>query len=109
MGIMLTNISTGERASMSNPVYEEIKKIRGNNPNLQYHYFCLERIGQKAQFLEYFPMYTKIFNNFGRQYNEFITNVHQSYFSFYVKKEGIPISKKYFIHASIIHHQIFLP
>lgn len=109
MGIMITNICTGERASMSNPVYEEVKKIRGNNPNLQYHYFCLERIGKKEEFLQYFPMYSKIFANFGRQYNEFITNVHQSYFSFYVKKEGIPIAKKYFIHASRIHHQIFLP
>jgi hypothetical protein len=46
---------------------------------------------------------------FGKQYQDFITSVHQSYFSYYVKKEGIPIAKKYFIHASKIHHQIFLP
>lgn len=109
MGLMLTNIRTGERAALSNPVYEEIKKLRGNNPNLQYQYFCLLRSGQVDKFLEYFPTYKKTFMQFSKQYQDFITNVHQSYFSYYVKKEGIPIAKKYFIHASKIHHQIYLP
>ena len=54
-------------------------------------------------------MYTKIFGQFEKQYQDFVTNVHQSYYSYYVKKEGIPISKKFFIHASKIHHQIYLP
>ena len=109
MGVMFTNIRTGDRASLSNPVYEDIKKLRGNNPNLQYQYFCLLRSGQVDKFLEYFPTYKKVFMQFGKQYQDFITSVHQSYFSYYVKKEGIPIAKKYFIHASKIHHQIFLP
>lgn len=109
MGIMFTNLSTGERSCMSNPVYEEVKKLRGNNPNLQYQFFCLSRIEQKNTFLTYFPMYTKIFGQFEKQYQDFVTNVHQSYYSYYVKKEGIPISKKFFIHASKIHHQIYLP
>ena len=109
MGVMFTNIRTGERAALSNPVYEEIKKLRGNNPNLQYQYFCLIRSGQVDKFLEYFPTYKKVFMQFSKQYQDFITNVHQSYFSYYVKKEGVPIAKKYFIHASKIHHQIYLP
>lgn len=109
MGVMFTNVRTGERAALSNPVYEEIKKLRGNNPNLQYQYFCLLRSGQVDKFLEYFPTYKKVFMQFSKQYQDFITNVHQSYFSYYVKKEGIPIAKKYFIHASKIHHQIYLP
>jgi hypothetical protein len=109
MGIMFTNLTTGERSCMSNPVYEEVKKLRGNNPNLQYQFFCLSRIEQKSTFLTYFPMYTNIFIQFEKQYQDFITNVHQSYYSYYVKKEGIPISKKFFIHASKIHHQIYLP
>lgn len=109
MGVMFTNVRTGERAALSNPVYEEIKKLRGNNPNLQYQYFCLLRSGQVDKFLEYFPTYKKVFMQFSKQYQDFITNVHQSYFSYYVKKEGVPIAKKYFIHASKIHHQIYLP
>lgn len=109
VGVMATNMMTGERCAISNPAYEELKKLRGNNPNMQYQYFALEHAGQTALFLQYFPMYKKLFFQFSKQYQEFITNVHQSYFSYYVKKEGIPIAKKFFIHASKIHHNIFLP
>jgi hypothetical protein len=109
LGAMLTNTKTGERVSFINPVYEEIRALRGNNPNLQYQYFCIKSIDQKNRFLSFFPKYKKLFFQFNKQYQDFITNVHQSYFSFYVKKENIPISKKYFIHASRIHHQIYLP
>jgi hypothetical protein len=119
VGLMLSNLRTGERTPISNPAYEELKKIRGNNPNLQYQYFCLLRIGQTARFLEYFPSYKKLFREFQRQYQDLITNVHQSYFSYYIQpkmnrvSEGAdhrpPIAKKFFIHVSKIHHDIYLP
>jgi len=109
MGVMLTNMETGDRATIQNPVYEDLRQLRGNNPNLQYQYFCLSRIEQTKQFLKYFPTYKKLFHQFQKQYNDFITNVHQSYFSYYVKKQGIPIAKKFFIHAYKIHHDIYLP
>lgn len=109
VGVMATHLITGERCAISNPAYEELKKLRGNNPNLQYQYFVLEHAGQTQLFLQHFPMYKKLFFQFSKQYQEFITNVHKSYFSYYVKKEGIPISKKFFIHASKIHHNVYLP
>jgi len=109
VGVMATHMKTGERCAISNPAYEELKKLRGNNPNLQYQYFALEQSGQTQLFLQHFPMYKKLFFQFSKQYQDFITNVHQSYFSYYVKKEGIPIAKKFFIHASSIHHNVFLP
>lgn len=109
VGVMATNLKTGDRCAFPNPVYEELKKLRGNNPNLQYHFFSLEKTGQTSVFLQHFPMYKKLFYQFSKQYQDFITNVHQSYFSYYVKKEGIPIAKKFFIHASKIHHNVFLP
>jgi len=109
VGVMATNMKTGDRSAFSNPAYEELKKLRGNNPNLQYQYFSLEKTGQTNVFMEHFPMYKKLFYQFSKQYQDFITNVHQSYFSYYVKKEGIPIAKKFFIHASKIHHNVFIP
>ena len=109
MGIMLFNMRTKERSTIMNPVYEELKNLRGNNPNLQYQYFCLMKAGQVEKFLGFFPRYTKLFIQFNRQYHDMITNVHKAYYSYYVKKEDIIISKKFFIHASRIHHQIYLP
>lgn len=109
LGVMFTNLETGERCSMENIAYEQVKELRGNNPNLQYQYFCLLRTGKKQQFLTFFPRYRQLFGRFNKQYNDFITNVHQAYFSYYVKKEGLQIPKKYFIHASKIHHNVFIP
>ena len=109
IGFMITNLKTNERTTITNPAYENLKKLRGNNPNLQYHYLCLMRAGQDKKFLEFFPRYTKLFSQFQRQYHDLITHVHKSYFSYYVKKERTAIAKKYFIHASRIHYEIFLP
>jgi len=109
LGFMFTNVKTGERAALSNPIYEDVKALRGNNPNLQYHYFTLVKSNQVERFLYFFPNYTDIFVIFHRKYQEFITCVHKCYFSYYVKKENIPIRKDFFIHVSRIHHQIYLP
>jgi hypothetical protein len=110
VGVMFTNMETGTRASMKNPVYDEVKKLRGNNPNLQYQYLCLLRIGKINDFLKYFPMYKRQFNRFQCEIADFITNVHKSYISQYIhKKNMVPISKKYHVHIWRLHHQIYLP
>lgn len=111
LGIMFTNLETGERASFSNVVYENIKKLRGNNPNLQYQFFELKQLEDKQKFLKYFPMYNNHFSHFNQEYQEFISTVHQYYYTYYVLKQHAesPIPKKYFIHVSRIHHNIYIP
>jgi hypothetical protein len=109
MGIMFINIETGQRVSIVNPTYSEVAEIRGNHTNLQYQYLCLRRIGKVMQFLNYFPQYKPHFFKYRDQYEQFITNVHQSYISYYVKKQGTFISPKYFPVIYEIHHSVFLP
>jgi len=109
IGMMLTNIETGERTALKNPAYDEIKKLRGNNPNLQYQYLCLRRMNKVKKFLQYFPQYTMTFSNFYKGFNDFVTNTHSSYVAYYIKKNPEPISKKYFPHIYKIHHTVYLP
>ena len=109
LGVMFTNIETGERASMQSPNYEEMKFLRGNNPNLQYQYLCLRKMNKVKDFLQYFPQYKSIFYNFYEEYNQFITNIHSSYLTYYVQKQQIKISKKFFPHIYKIHHELYLP
>ena len=111
LGVMFTDLLTGERSSMTNVVYESVRKLRGNNPNLQYQFFALKDLDEKQKFLKYFPMYTDQFFEFSQEYQKFITSVHQYYFAYYVLKQPpqAPIPKKYFIHVSRIHHNIYLP
>jgi hypothetical protein len=109
MGYMLLDMNSGNRAHIENPQYVELKALRGNNPNLQFHYFSLLRGGKVNDYLFHFPAYKKQFHDFEMQYKTFIHRVHQSYLIYYVKKSKVNIAKKYFIHASKIHHNIYLP
>ena len=109
LGVMVTNVETGERTSFKNPTYEEVKLLRGNNPNLQYQYLCLRKTGKIQDFLFYFPQYKKIFYRFYQEYENFVTNVHYSYLTYYVQKQSVQISKKYSPHIYKIHHELYLP
>lgn len=108
-GIMITDLTTGQTYAQINPNYLELAELRGNQPNIQYQYLCLRRIQKVAAFLQHFPQYNSVFTKYKLQYDTFITNVHQSYLSYYVKKEGIVISPKYFPTIYDIHHSIFIP
>jgi len=109
VGLMFTNVKTGMMASLENPTYKEVRELRGNNPNLQYQYLCLLRIGKVMDFLKFFPQYKEVFYRFYKEFQEFVTNVHQSYISYYVRKSGQQISKKYFPLIHKLHHETFLP
>jgi hypothetical protein len=109
VGLMFTNLKTGIMASLENPTYKEVRELRGNNPNLQYQYLCLLRMGKVMDFLNFFPQYKDVFYRFYKEFHEFVTNVHQSYISYYVRKSGQRISKKYFPLIYKLHHEVFLP
>jgi hypothetical protein len=110
MGISISNTITGERCEVFNPNYKEAKEIRGNNFNLQFHYLCLLKLDKVSPFLRFFPHYRKSFFNYKEQLSRFITNLHQTYFKYYVEKsiKG-PIHKKYYYHISQIHKTIYIP
>ena len=109
VGLMFTNLHTGERMALENPRYSDVREIRGNHPNLQYQYLCLRSMGKVEEFTKLFPQYRELFWNFYMDFSKYVTNLHQSYVSYYVKKTGIQISKKYFPLIYKIHHQIYLP
>jgi hypothetical protein len=108
-GLMFTNTKTGDRTCIENEAYRALRELRGNNPNLQYQFLCLKKINKVQDFLGHFPQYKKIFFRFHRQYEDFITQLHQSYVSYYVKKEGKQIEKRYFPLIHRLHHDVYLP
>ena len=68
----------------------------------------LRHSGKVDEFLKIFPKYKPLFYEFYKQYNDFITQIHQSYIQYYVRKSGERISKKYFPLVYKIHHELFL-
>jgi hypothetical protein len=107
---MLTNIHTGERIHIKNLAYENIKVLRGNNPNLLYQYICLMRSNRVYDYLNIFPQYKNMFSKFYKNYTDFIQNIYNAYVNYYIKKDrNTKISKKYLYHIHTLHHQIYIP
>jgi len=106
MGVMLCVLETGERAVIRNEYYLGLKQIRGNHPNLQFHFFEMLQKGTLATFQTYFPFatYTVLFHNFWADYMRNIYQVHAYYVKKFITKtmtDGIP--KKYFVHIMRLH------
>jgi len=109
VGVMLHNRVTGERAKIRNPVYEQVRCLRGNQPKLQYQYLCLRKEGKVSDFLKFYPENKKDFSGFRDQVHLFTNTLFENYRACYVKKEK-PLkefSDQYRTHMFKIH-QIYM-
>jgi len=86
MGIVVKNTETGERTKFRNPIYEEVRQLRGNQPKLQYQYLCLRHSGKLREFLKYYPETKEEMSKFRDQVHMFTENLHKNYISCYIKK-----------------------
>jgi hypothetical protein len=107
LGVVIHNNETGERTKIRNPVYEEVRQLRGNQPKLQYQYLCLRKEGRVGDFLKYFPENKKNFSVFRDQIHLFTNTLYSNYISCYIKKEKplIEFTKQYRTHMFNIHKQ----
>jgi len=107
VGAVLHNKSTGERTKIRNPVYEHVRKLRGNQPKLQHHYLCLRKEGKVGNFLKYFPENKAEFSKFREQLHVFTNTLFSNYISCYIKKEKplIEFHEQYRTHMFNIHNK----
>ena len=87
MGVVVKNLATGERMKIRNPIYEEVRQLRGNQPKLQYQYLCLRSSGKLPEFLKYYPETKAEMSKFREQVHLFTNTLHQNYIDCYVKKD----------------------
>jgi hypothetical protein len=109
MGVVVYNNLTGERMKIRNPVYEQVRSLRGNQPKLQYQYLSLRKEGKVADFLKFYPENKKEFSSFRDQVHLFTSTLFANYIACYVKKEK-PLkefSDQYRTHMFNIH-KIFM-
>jgi hypothetical protein len=109
MGVVIKNLYTGERTKIRNPIYEEVRHLRGNQPKLQYQYLCLRHSGKLPEFLKFYPETKEEMSKFRDHVHMFTNTLHKNYISCYVKKEK-PLKEypqQYRTHMFKIH-EIFL-
>ena len=109
LGVVIRNTQTGQRAKIRNPVYEQVRSLRGNQPKLQYQYLCLRKEGKVRDFLKFYSENKKDFSEFRDQVHLFTQTLYSNYVSCYIKKEKplIQFSEQYRTHMYNIH-QIFM-
>ena len=105
VGVMIKNVHTGERTKIRNPVYEQVRNLRGNQPKLQYQYLCLRKEGKVKDFLKYYPENKKEFSTFRDQVHLFTNTLYANYVACYIRKERplLEFSEQYRTHMFNIH------
>ena len=107
LGVVLYNKLTGERTKIRNPVYEEVRNLKGNQPKLQYQYLCLRQQGKVGEFLKFYPENKKEFSEFRDKVHLFTNTLFSNYVSCYIKKEK-PLKEfdqQYRTHMFLIHQK----
>lgn len=90
MGIIVNHKTNGTRTKFRNINYENVRKLRGNQPKLQYHYLCLRKEGKVKDYLEYYPENKHAFNEF-RDMLHMITRILYTYYCQCYKKKEKPL------------------
>jgi hypothetical protein len=107
VGVILHHKITGERTKIRNPVYEQVRNLRGNQPKLQYQYLCLRKEGKVSDFLKYYPENKRNFSEFRDHIHLFTETLFTNYISCYIKKEK-PLSEftsQYKTHLYNLHQR----
>jgi hypothetical protein len=86
VGVMLHN-ENGDRSKLRNPTYEYVRKLRGNQPKLQYEYLSLRKTGKIGEFLKFYPEYKKQFYEYREQLHKFTETLYSNYVNCYINKE----------------------
>lgn len=107
LGVVIHNLSTGMRCKIRNPIYEEVRQLRGNQPKSQFQYLTLRQQGKVCDFLKFYPEFKKEFSLFRDQMHLFTNNLYRNYISCYIKKEKplIEFPVQYRTHMFKIHQQ----
>lgn len=105
LGFVLYNALTGERSKIRNPVYEQVRALRGNQSKLQYQYLTLRKQNKVKEFLKYYPENKRNFSEYREQLHLFTNTLFMNYISCYIKKEQ-PLkqySEQYRTHMYALH------
>ena len=107
MGVVLYNTESGYRTKIRNPVYEQVRQLRGNQPKLQYQYLSLRNEGKVSDYLKFYPENKKEFSEFRDQVHLFTNTLYDNYISCYIKKEKplLEFSQQYRTHMFTIHQK----
>jgi hypothetical protein len=111
-GYMITDLKSGLRASIENPEYQSLKTLRGNHPNMFFHYLMLRKSKDVERFIGQFPQYSQLFQGFNTRFSDYVSMIYQLYADVFITKtKDIKTieDKKALFFINRIHYAIYLP
>lgn len=101
----------GNRYKFRNPNYEHVRRLRGNQPKLQYQYLTLRQEGKIGEYLKYYPEQKRVFNEYRNLMHDYTNQLFVNYFKCYVKKERElkTFPENYRTHMYKLHHEHYIP
>lgn len=86
-GLVFNNVTKGTRAKIRNPIYEEVRRLKGNQPKIQYRYLTLRQQNKVSEYLSMFPEDSNAFSIFRKQIHNYTKGLYQNYVNCYIKKQ----------------------
>ena len=107
MGIIFKN-KKGLRAKVRNPNYEKVRKLKGNQANLLYHYLELRKNNSVKNYLNYYEEHINEFHEYKTSIDQFIMHLYNHYVSCYILKEN-PLKQFEFAYRSHMYnlHELY--
>jgi hypothetical protein len=104
MGMMIYD-KNGNRTKIRNIKYEHIRKLRGNNPNMNYHFLTCIKQGTINSFLNIYPEYNSEYDLLKLNLDVFSVALYNNYVSCYIHKTQplIQYNSKYRTHMFSVH------
>lgn len=96
-GTMIKNLETGERTKIRNTNYEQVRRLRGNQPKLKYQYLVLRNSGKEAEYLSHFSEHTEQFNKWKEEVDAFSQDLYDNYVSCFITKTQLPRDCTYYV------------
>lgn len=89
VGIMIHGLHPTKgiiRTKVRNPLYEKVRKLRGNQCKLQYRYIELCQENLVEEYLNYYPEHSKWFQLYDIEIRKFAVRLHSFYMDCFVTK-----------------------
>ena len=109
VGIFIKD-NLGNRFKYRNPNYNYVKKLRGNNPKLQFQYLHLRKYHLVTQYLMYYPEHTELFDGFQKILHDYTRGLYDNYVACFILKKGSlgEYPEKYQNLMKDVHRDIYL-
>ena len=105
---VLVNEDTGIKGFIQNNEYYTKENMYAINNFEKYLFLCLNRIYKPYEMYNIFPQYQRILYNMKQNYESFISNLHQAYIDYFIKKASYELPFLYKEHLMKIHKDYYI-